>query len=409
MKKELPIPIERLIHSRWIAVVLLVLFAAALRIPGMSQVKRTGWDESAYAFFARTWSREGGAGIRRLIQDYRHDERLQKSPLPLRVAFIVAGAATCTLMGGFTPDHLAWLSFGAGLTMVAAGTLFAWEITANAVIAWLTGLLLTTSPLAAGLSLRATQDSFMGLITIVAIWLFYRASHRSSLVNCTLLGLCLLVGFLTKETLVFIYPLLCFAMAWQYFREKMKIAWQVLIPLTLAPVLYFIIASMLCEGVANYISTYEFYRTLQEKLAYTVHYEKGPWHAYFVDFLAISPLVIFVVIAGLAALQSPTKEKTGYGLCILWFAGSCLVFGMLPVINIRLLLFADVFLRVAAATSVCKLYKLCPLPVVLCGLVFCGLLVNDWCMYQHIFIEGRLYSPTHFLLFNSMGFYDVDL
>jgi len=387
----------------------LVMLAMALRLPGMSQVKRTGWDESAYAYFAQTWSREGAAGIRRLLADYPHDERLQKSPLPLRVAFIVAGSATCKLTGGYSADNLAWLSFCAGLAMVAAGTLFAWEMTASPVIAWLTGLLLCTSPLAAGLSLRATQDSFMGLVTVLALWLFYRTSRRASLVNCVLLGVCVLVGFLTKETLAFIYPLMGCAMAWQHFVEKRKIAWLVVVPLAVAPVLYFIIAAMLCGGIGNYISTYEFYGTLQEKLGYTTHYEKGPWHAYFVDFLAISPAVFFAAIAGLAALQPPARENAGYGLCLVLFAGGCLVFGMLPVINIRLLLFADFFLRVAAAAPVYRLSRQYPRLAVLAGVVFCGLLASDWRVYQHVFIEGRLYSPTHFLLFRAMGFYDVSV
>jgi len=311
METKSRISLDHLIRSRWIAVCVLVLLAAALRLHGMSQVKRTGWDENAYAYYARTWSKEGAAGIRRLVADYPHDERLQKSPLPLRVAFIAAGAATSRLTGGYTADDLAWLSFCAGLGMVAAGTLFAREMTAEPVIAWLTGLLLCTSPLAAGLSLRATQDSFMGLVTLLALWMFYRASRCASLFHCLLLGICVLVGFLTKETLAFIYPLMGCAMAWQHCVEKRKIAWLVVVPLIVAPILYFIIASMLCGGIGNYVSTYEFYGTLQEKLGYTTHYEKGPWDAYFVDFLVIAPMVFFAAIAGLAALQPPAKENAG--------------------------------------------------------------------------------------------------
>ena len=404
MKAKAQAVFRGLIQRRWVAVLLLVLLAAGLRLPDMGRVNRNGWDEAAYAFFARVWSEHGVAGIRRLLEVYPHDEKLQSSPLPLRITFIVAGAETCKLLGGFTRDNLAWLSFAAGLGIVAVGILFAWEITANAAAAWLAGLLLVSSPLASGLSLRATQDTFMGLATLLVIWRFYRASRKRSLLNCTLLGLCLVVGFLTKETLVFIYPLFLCMLAWQRFVEEKNIVWQVVVPLAIAPFIYLAVVTMLCGGIGRFLSTYQLYSSLQQKLDYTLSLEKGPWHAYFVDFLALAPSVFFVAIGGLAALWPP-KDNAAYGLCILLFVGTCLVFGMLPVINMRLLLSADFFLRAAAAVSVLRFSRLRPWAGPAAVVIFCGLLAIDWHTYQQVFIEGGLYNPTHSDLFRSMGFY----
>lgn len=409
MKTEWRACFDRWIQARSVAVIALIFIAIIVRAPDMSRVKRTGFDESAYVFFSQVWNEKGVGGIRQLLAEYPHDDRLQRAPLPLRIAFIAAGSATCRAMGGYTRDNLAWLSFGAGIAIVAAGTLFAWEMTASSVIGWLTGLLLIASPLAGGLSLRATQDTMVGLIIILALWLFYRASRRSTWWNNVLLGLCLLVGFLTKETMAFAYPLMGCMLAWQWFVGKRKVAWHCLLPLALAPILYLAVAAALCGGLDVYLSTYRFYGSLQEKLVYTTRYEKGPWDAYFVDFLTISPLVFFAAIAGLAGLGSSPKERENYGLSVLLFVGSCLLFGLLPVINVRLVLFADFFLRFAAAASIVMLARQHPRWMLLSVPVVCVLLTGDWIAYQHIFIAGKLYSPTHFLLFRATGFYDVEV
>src|SRR6266581_3452595 len=90
---------------------LLLIITVAVRLPTMFGVKRTGWDERAYVVFAQTLDKGGVSGIRQWMHDYPTNESLQKSPLLLRVGFIVPAMFTCKILGGFNADNLAWLSF----------------------------------------------------------------------------------------------------------------------------------------------------------------------------------------------------------------------------------------------------------------------------------------------------------
>src|SRR4051812_488856 len=103
----------------------LLIITVAIRLPTMFGVKRSGWDENAYVFFAQTLNDRGVAGIRQLLHDYPTNEILQKSPLPLRVGFIVPAMLTCKIVGGFNPTNIAWLSFVCGVAFVIVGARFA--------------------------------------------------------------------------------------------------------------------------------------------------------------------------------------------------------------------------------------------------------------------------------------------
>src|ERR1700737_2128579 len=140
---------------RWL--LLLLLIALVVRLPTMFGVKRSGWDEHAYVFFAQTLNNHGVSGIRQLLHDYSTNENLQKSPLPLRVGFIVPAMLTCKILGGFNVDNLAWLSFVCGIALVLVGARFAENLVGRR-IAIICAIFLITSPLAAALSRRAMQD-----------------------------------------------------------------------------------------------------------------------------------------------------------------------------------------------------------------------------------------------------------
>src|SRR4029077_2815974 len=102
----------------------LLIITVAVRLPTMFGVKRTGWDERAYVFFAQTPDKGGVSGIRQWMHDYPTNESLQKSPLLLRVGFVIPAMLVCKMLGGFTPDNVAWLSFAAGVALILLGARF---------------------------------------------------------------------------------------------------------------------------------------------------------------------------------------------------------------------------------------------------------------------------------------------
>ena len=373
----------------------------------MFGVKRTGWDERAYVVFAQTLDKGGVSGIRQWMRDYPTNESLQKSPLLLRVGFIVPAMLTCKILGGFNADNLAWLSFVCGIALVLLGAQFAENLSGRR-MSILCGILLITSPLAAGLSRRAMQDTFAALVFLACLYFFDQCWRRRSVLAHVSLGFCLCLALLTKESALLLYPMMAIAAAYYYAAMKLRPSRWLVLPLLVAPLIYLLIEIGICGGIGNFIGTYRTYASLQQTLDYTVHYEKGPWFRYLLDFLAIAPVVFIAAVIGFVA-RSEVSIRHGRNLALIYFASGVLIFGQMPIVNVRLVLFIDMFLRLGAAAAIA--YFATQSGEKWSRRVFylaIGLLVltDAWQFYQ-IFVVGNVYSPTTFLLLRAEGFYDI--
>jgi len=385
----------------------LLIITVAVRLPTMFGVKRTGWDERAYVVFAQTLDKHGVSGIRQWMHDYPTNESLQKSPLLLRVGFVVPAMLTCKILGGFNADNLAWLSFVCGAALVLLGAQFA-ENLAGRKVSILCGILLITSPLAAGLSRRAMQDTFAALVFLACLYFFDQCWRRRSVLAHVSLGICLCLALLTKESALLLYPMMAIAAAYYYRAMKLRPSPWLLLPLVTAPLIYLLIEIGICGGIGNFIDTYRTYASLQQRLDYTVHYEKGPWFRYLLDFLAISPVVFIAAIIGFFA-RSEEPIRHGRNLALIYFTGGILLFGQMPIVNVRLALFGDMFLRLGAAAAIAHFAahvgekwsrRVFYLAIAL-------LVVTDAWQFYQIFIIGNVYSPTTFLLLRAEGFFDI--
>jgi len=388
---------------------LLLIVTVSVRLPTMFGVKRTGWDERAYVVFAQMLDKHGVSGIRQWMHDYPTNESLQKSPLLLRVGFIVPAMFTCKILGGFNVDSLAWLSFVCGVGLVLLGARLA-EKVAGLKMSISCGVLLVTSPLAAGLSRRATQDSFAALVIVACFYFFDRCWRRRSVIDLIALGLCLCLALLTKESSLLLYPIMAVAAAYYFRAMKLRPSIWILFPLAAAPLVYLTIELGLCGGLDNFISTYRTYVSFQQTLAYTVHFEKGPWFRYLLDFFAISPLVF---IAGIVGFAATIEEgiRHGRNLALFNFTAGILLFSQMPVVNVRLVLFGDVFLRLGAAAGIAYLAarfsQNASRYALYIGIAL--LVLTDAFQFYQIFMVGNVYSPTTFLLLRAENLYDVPL
>ena len=388
--------------------ILLLVVTVAVRLPTMFGVKRTGWDERAYVVFAQTLDKGGVSGIRQWMHDYPTNDSLQKSPLLLRVGFIVPAMLTCKLLGGFNPDNLAWLSFACGIGLVLLGARFA-ENLAGRRLSILCGILLIVSPLAAGLSRRAMQDSFAALIFLACLYFFDQCWRRRGVFAHVSFGVCLCVAVLTKESALLLYPIMAIAAAYYYRAMKLPFSSWLLLPLVAAPLIYLLIEIGICGGIGNFIGTYRTYASLQQTLDYTVHYEKGPWFRYLLDFFAIAPVVFISAIVGLSTPAPDDSVRHGRNLAFIYLAAGILVFAQMPIVNVRLVLFLDLFLRLGAAIAIAylasqfgKRFAVWILPAALGILV-----IADAAQFYTVFVTGNTYSPTTFLLLRAERFFDV--
>lgn len=386
---------------------LLLAITIAVRMPTMFGVKRTGWDERAYVVFAQTLNDHGVAGIRQILHDYPTNENLQKSPLPTRVGFIVPAMLTCKILGGFNADNLAWLSFACGVALVVLGARFA-ESLAGRKMSILCGIFLITSPLAAGLSRRGMQDSFAALVMLACLYFFDQCWRRRSVVDLLALGISLCLALLTKESALLLYPMMAVAAAYYFRAMKLRPSPWLLAPLIAAPLIYLAMEIGLCGGFGEFIGTYHTYASLQQTLDYTVHYEKGPWFRYLLDFFAIAPVVFIITIIGFAA-PADDSARDGRNLALIYIATGILLFGQMPIVNVRLVLFLDLFIRFGAALAVVYIAaqfgekwsrRVLYLAI---GIV----VLADAAQFYEVFVLGNVYSPTTFLLLRAEGFYDV--
>ena len=388
---------------------LLVLLVITLewRVPTMFRVKRTGWDEHAYVVFAQTLSAHAVTGIRQWLHDYPTNENLRKSPPMLRVGFLVPAMLTCQALGGFTADNLAWLSFVSGVALVLLGARFA-ENLAGRRMSIFCGILLVSSPLAAAISRRALQDGYAALLMLAALYFFDCCWRGRSIVDLVLLGVSLCLALLTKEAAALLYLIMAVAAAYYFKAMRLRPSPGLLLPLIAAPLIYLGIEVAICGGIADFLRTYRTYASIQQTLGYTVQNEKGPWFRYLFDFFAIAPLVF---MAGMVGFSNASAESFRHGrnLALIYFASAILSFSQMPVINVRLVLFADMFLRFAAALGIVYLAGRFnggwSRRVLYGGLAL--LVVTDIFQFYQLFVLGDIYNPTTFLLLRAEGFYGL--
>ena len=230
------------------------------------------------------------------------------------------------------------------------------------------------------------------------------------MVDLVLLGVSLSLALLTKEASVLLYPVMGLAAAYYFKAMRLRASPWLFAPLIAAPLLYLGIEIAICGSVDNFFQTYRTYASLQHTLGYTVHYENGPWFRYLLDFFVIAPLVFIVAIVGFSN-TAPESIRHGRNLVLIYFASAVLFFGQMPVINVRLVLFADVFLRAAAAFGVAylagKFAGQWSRRVLYGGIAL--LVLTDIFQFYQLFMLGNIYSPTTFLLLRAEGFYDVPL
>lgn len=386
---------------------LLLAITIVVRLPTMFGVKRSGWDERAYVVFAQTLNDRGLSGIRQILHDYPTNESLKKSPLPLRIGFIVPAMLTCKILGGFDVNNLAWFSFLSGIGFVLVGARFA-ENLGDRKTSILCGILLITSPLASGLSRRAMQDSFAALLIIACLYFFDQCWRRRAFIDLAAFGILLCLALLTKESTLLLYPMMAIAALYYYRAIKLRTSRWLLVPLLAAPVFYLLIEIGICGGLGNFINTYRIYASLQQTLDYTAHYEKGPWFRYLLDFFAIAPAVFIAAIIGFA-VPATNPVRHGRNLALIYLATGILFFGQMPVVNVRLILYLDMFIRFGAAISIIYIASQFGTKWSRRVLVAAMTLVvfADAAQFYQVFVLGKVYSPTTFLLLRAEGFYDA--
>lgn len=386
---------------------LLLLITIAVRLPTMFGVKRNGWDEHAYAYFAQTLNDRGIPGLQALLKEYPSDENLKKSPLPLRIGFIVPAMVTCQLLGGFNGDNIAWLAFCCGVALVLVGARLADQL-AGGPVSIICAALLITSPLSVALSRRGMSDNLAALLMLSSLYIFDRCWRRRSPIDLAAFGLVLCAAMLTKESAILLYPMMLVAGVYYHRMLRLRISAWVAAPLILAPAVYFMVEIAMAAGLKPLLETYRVYAGYQQTLDYTTRFEKGPWFRFLLDFFALAPLTFLAAVIG-CAFPLDDQRRHARNLALIYLVAGILLFGHLPVLNVRLVLFLDTFLRLTASLALITIVSSMRQRLARVGVIGLAaiLVISDAVQFYQVFIRANTYNPTTFLLLRAEGFFDV--
>ena len=309
------------------------------------------YDEDAYSQFASTLNTKGLEGIRLLIKKYPQDEFLSKAPSALRILYPWLGAISSKLLGIPAVQALRLISlfFWLGVIIISLIIYRSWFSLSIALPA---SLLMVISPLGIMLSQYALVDTAMAFIIIMSIFLFHRCCIHNRKSDPLILTVFLLAGFLTKESMFFLYP--CLAAAWLYYRRNygLSLSNRSLFAFLIAPLLYVLISSWVAGGLGDYIAHYRYFSKIAVNIPYNIKYQSGPWFRYALDFFLASPAVFLFALIGMISLLHDKDERINRNLANVYVLSAFIVFGSLPSLNVRNLLFLDVFLRALAVFGI---------------------------------------------------------
>ncbi|MDD5431710.1 MAG: glycosyltransferase family 39 protein [Candidatus Omnitrophica bacterium] len=385
--------------------IILILLSLFVRIITFGSVELNGYDERAYNIFMQALHKDGISGIRDLVNSYPSDEFLSQGPLPFRILFYLLGALTCKVFGHCSLSNLAIISFFSGFGIIIAGFIL-FRKWFSPGVAFLSALLLITSPLAIALSRRALQDSFFTFIVILSILFFHRCLFRGKKADFYLLGLFVLLGLLTKESMILLYP--CFGLIAIYYRENLssKLLAKLFIFLIISPILYLLISACLAGGFDVYFKTYLQYLFMQNKIAYAIKYQSGGLLRYIIDFMLVSPFVFLFSIFGLVTFLLSRIAKSKADSAVIYLAGGFLVFSLLPIMNLRLVLFLDLFLRafvILGVVFIARKIKIRRFSYTVIILLLLFLISADISQYFRLFIKSNIYDPVTIELMRGNG------
>jgi len=389
--------------ARSLAASLVVVLAVALvwRLLTFAGPERTGYDEAVYRAYAQLIGERGLEGIRAAVAAWPQNEFLNKGSLPYRLFYLLPCVGICKLLGGYTTSHIAVLSLLFGLATVVVTLLLArrWV---GPVYGLLATLLVVVSPLGTLLSRRALQDTCFAFLVALALLLFdryCRGERRRS--DLWWLGAALVAGFLTKETMLFLYPAFLLAGLWVA-RDGWRDKLPVVVPFVVAPVIHLAVVVWLSGGFQICLDTYRSYAAMQEKIPYALAYQNGPWFRYLVDLMLVSPLTMLLAVIG-AALPSRSPRAV-----LVFTLAALAVMSAISILNVRFILFLDPCLRMYAVLGAVALARQASAtPRLQCAamlLLFVVVIGGDLFQFYRLFDAAGVYDPVTAELIRANGF-----
>jgi len=387
-----------------ILIFLIIAVFGTLKI--LHQVQLGGYDERTYNFYMNTVNTYGIGAISYLSETYYEVPKNERPPMPIRAFFIFTGALTCQIFGECGLKNLAMISLFSRILLILI--VFFWLTRVfNEKIAFLSSVLLLLSPVGLWSAERALQDSFFTLIMIAGIIAYHYCWKSEKRLAPLIFGSILTAGFLTKESMVFLYPCF-FVVGIYYWRENKTIDWRrTIAPLIVSPFVYLLIISSLVGSLSAVINQELFFMRGMNKIAYVTQFQLGPWYRPIIDWMLVSPIAFLLAVIGMVIPVSSEKTNKGRNLMSLYLISGLLVFGAFSIQNLRYVLFLDVFictLAVIGALSLSEKMKNYRYQTIIFLSILLLVAGTEVLQFFKIFVVAGVYDPVTSALMSALGF-----
>jgi len=404
MEETLPVLDRRTGRRHAVALGLVLLFAAAIRIY-WNDVEHffPRSDEGLYLYETRVLVDGGIAAYPGMVDGYLANPARWLYPPPLRWGYLGAAALLCRLTGEISFRMLATLSAIAGLLSVLLTYLIGAEVIdrTGAVIA---AALTATSPLQLALGRRALADELFCMMFLVTIFtlLRYLRAERPRERAAWLIGwvAAATLTFAVKELFLMVYPIV---LLFWWLRSGRRLTLDNIVSWILPPLLFAAVFSLLSHSVIKFFQIGRILTSAMDA-SYVHQFQSGPPQRILIDFLAIAPIVTVatIVAAGFVLLRRAEHEMGELHLLLL-LAAIAGAHALLLSKNLRYMIEADSLARILAASVFWREIRSRGWGTMA---AVTGVAINgaaELMLFVTIFVRNEVYDPVTDALLRALG------
>lgn len=344
-------------RTGWIASACFCFFAGLLILCAKPHITQGMYgeatDEEQNLTYAAKITTQGVAVFPSLFDDFLQQIQLRRFyPTPLRVAAILLSGFAVAI-GGAVFGSLQNLSLAAFLSLIFMVCTGLSRHVKEETGLW-TGLLVCVSPLQLAMASRALSDSLVAAVLFGCLWLCLEGLERKKPAGwwaAVALGYSL--AFLVKELAVILVPISVFLILWLGSGFPAANRRQMLLSVSLIPLAATGLVLVLAAGSAQKAWEAVFLTaTSFSSNTYIARFGRGPWYAYLVDYLLLSPWTLLACLGwvGWLVAGEGLRKKQGR-LLAAWsvaIPGLFLLFAAFFAKNVRYALILDVPIRLGA-------------------------------------------------------------
>ena len=355
-----------------------------------------GYDEELYSGFLNTLKSTGS--YPEFVQTYLKAEAdvPEKRVSPLRSLCLLHGWLWSEISGKPAFQSLLDVSELAGLLTLPLAGLFARRLGGNAAGVAMMAMM-ATAPLQVFNSHRALVDGYFSFWMLAMLWALWEClENPQSRRLPILLGALWIPVLMSKETSLFVWLGSLLVLALVKNRDGVRASYRVWLAMAVGPSLGLALLVTICGGAGPFSLLVTNYLT-KEMPAYTMQHANGPWWAYLLAMLALSPLTSVLAWAGM--LGEAGRERSGRMMTLFLLGAlvpiACMPYQVVP----RLLTLADFPLRWLCWLQVGTMIRGDGYRVQLARAILLGLIcLIDFRQFYIYFIQTVIYEPTNDIL-----------